>query len=93
MDRLLSNGTRVADLREGLLRHFVYIHLGRLVLRLKCADARAEEQDPPIGSHNALHCTPQTLFVAGQTVRHHKMTFQEQQSPHSVMETLNLFRK
>jgi len=93
MDRLLSNGTRVADLREGLLRQFVYIHLGRLFLRLKCAVARTEEQDPPIGFHNALHRTPQSLFIADQTVRHHKMTCQERQSPHPAMETLNLFPK
>ena len=60
MNRLLSrNGNRVADLREGLLRRFTYIHLGGLFLRMKCADAKTEEEDPPIRSHNALHSTPQ----------------------------------
>lgn len=82
MDRLLPNGTRVVGLREGFLRQFMYIHLRRLILRLKCADAKTDEQDPPIRSHNALHRTPQSLFVAGQSVRHHIMTFQKRLSPH-----------
>ena len=47
MNQLLSNGTRVAGLREGLLRQFMYSHLRRLLLRMKWADAKTNRQTRP----------------------------------------------